>query len=520
MGLFDDIIGGIEQGIDKATNVVTNTAQSAIDTVESAGEDLYHTIFGGGSSSAVGEMNSRGDVSLTDIRWDGMSNGQLASVVQQMSQGPGATAMQQAADALAQIAVDLQTIDTTLHQQLQAIGVNWQSDASDLAQQMTTTAAAYGGTASDTGTAASGGVSQTGETFSTAKHGVPTPNTLNGPTTNSVGDNLVHTLTLTAVTTDHAQQVAQTNAARTQAIDHLTNYASGAQTAISSYTAPPVPPGVSLTTSAVDTSLGQMAAVQGPTGGIPAVSGGSPGSAGGPISGVAPGAGPGFTGLPPVGGAPGVTPPPVSGGGGNPVMPGPISGIGPNAPAPGTLGGTASNVESAAVSNFAAAAEDAGVAAVVAGGATAAAVGAGSDNQRSGRPVSADKGVFSEDPEFKDVPGVGGEPAPPAEAPKALVSPDEAVGAAEANAAERFTSTAERAEPTFMQPATGGSPGEDDKTHSSKYVQGEDVFGDARLVTPSVLGDDRTEPPAGAPDNSADGSADSSETLGPDDSGE
>src|SRR5438874_10609570 len=102
---------------------------SIVHAVEGVFDKIMHDLSGGGSSS-----NGRVD----NIRWEGMSNAQLAHAVQLLGQGPGASAMTQAADALAVIAQDLQQIDQTLHDQLQAIGVNWQSQASELAQEMTT----------------------------------------------------------------------------------------------------------------------------------------------------------------------------------------------------------------------------------------------------------------------------------------------------------------------------------------------------------------------------------------------
>lgn len=503
MGLLDDIIGGIEHTIDNAAHGVTAAASTVGNAIETGAQDLYHAVFGGGATPSAGGSGMPGpNVSLTDIRWEGMSNQQLSQVVQQLSQGSGATGMQQAADVLAGIAQALLAMDNTLRQQLQAIGVNWQSDASALAQQMSKAAADYAGTAGDTGSTASGGVSQTGETYSTTKNSAPPAHALNGPTANSAIDNLVHVVTLTTVTTDHAQQVAQTNAARTQTIDVLRGYAGGAQSAINSYTPPPIPPGLGLTTSSVDTSLGQIGSVPGYSGSAPVIGGGSS-MAGGAIGGSAgAGSGPGMAGLPPVGGIPGGMPvPPVAGGGvGSPSLPGPISGVGPNPASLGAFG--AGGVGSGAVGNYAAAIEDAGVASLIAGGATAAGtVGAGRDGGKSGgrstpAEQQAQKDVFGNDPEFQD-PAHAGPPA--SAAARSLVSFEESAAAAEAQAAERFAVATQQAEPSFLQPATGGRPGDDDRSHSSKYVQGEDVFGDGRMVTPPVIGDNEpTEPPAGA----------------------
>src|SRR5205807_8233456 len=102
-----------------------------------------------------------------------MSNAQLAHAVQLLGQGPGASAMTQAADALAVIAQDLQQIDQTLHDQLQAIGVNWQSQASELAQEMTTASAAYGGSAGQAGNQSSTSMNQQADAYAAAKNAAP-----------------------------------------------------------------------------------------------------------------------------------------------------------------------------------------------------------------------------------------------------------------------------------------------------------------------------------------------------------
>ena len=121
MGLFDDIISGIEKGLDDAAHEVVGVASTVGNTIEGGVDDLYHAIFGGGSSSSGGgSVDTGSDVSLTDIRWEGMSNEQLAQVVNQLSQGQGAGGMQEAADVLSGIAAALQSMDDTLRQQLQA----------------------------------------------------------------------------------------------------------------------------------------------------------------------------------------------------------------------------------------------------------------------------------------------------------------------------------------------------------------------------------------------------------------
>ena len=87
---------------------------------------------------AVAHLFSGGDPGTVDnVRWEGMSNAELAAAVKLLSEGPGAAGVTQAADALTTVANNLQQIDQTLHDQLQAIGVNWQRQAAELAQEMT-----------------------------------------------------------------------------------------------------------------------------------------------------------------------------------------------------------------------------------------------------------------------------------------------------------------------------------------------------------------------------------------------
>ena len=65
---------------------------------------------GSGTCSARGGPGTDGP-GADAVRWEGMSNDQLAVAVRQLNSGPGAAGIQQAADALATIAGDLQQID-------------------------------------------------------------------------------------------------------------------------------------------------------------------------------------------------------------------------------------------------------------------------------------------------------------------------------------------------------------------------------------------------------------------------
>jgi hypothetical protein len=242
-----------------------------VTSVEHVVEKAVRDLFGGGGS---------GD-SMDAPRWEGMSNGQLAAAVQALSDGPGASAITQAADALSTVAKNLQQIDSTLHTQLQAIGVNWQSDASELAQEMTTASAAYSNQAGQAGGTNSAAVNAQGDAFAAAKNAVPHPSTLQGPTQTSFLAT-VGTM-LTGHETDAAKQVTQTKAARQQAIDSMNNYTTASSSGLSSYHPLPKPPGVTLTPKPVDTSIGQITSVSGyvpPAQGITGTSGSGGGSVG------------------------------------------------------------------------------------------------------------------------------------------------------------------------------------------------------------------------------------------------
>lgn len=276
-----------------------------VTSVEHVVEKAVRDLFGGGS----------GD-SMDAPRWEGMSNGQLAAAVQALNNGPGASAITQAADALSTVAKDLQQIDSTLRTQLQAIGVNWQSDASELAQEMTTASAAYSNTAGQAGGTNSAAVTAQGDAFAAAKNAVPHPSTLQGPTQTSFLAT-VGTM-LTGHETDAAKQVTQTKAARQQAVDSLNNYTTASKSGLSSYQPLPKPPGVTLTPKPVDTGIGQITSVSGyvpPAQGITGTSGAGGGSVGLP-GGVGSGGsgGSGTVGLP-GGGISGVSGGGSSGGG-------------------------------------------------------------------------------------------------------------------------------------------------------------------------------------------------------------
>ncbi|HEX3789217.1 MAG TPA: hypothetical protein VHW44_15245 [Pseudonocardiaceae bacterium] len=526
MSFVEDVVTDAEQFVDK----------------------LATDLFGGSSTAGRSVGSGTTGATLTDLRWDGMTNDQLAHVVSLLSQGPGAAAMTQAADALAGIAQSLQQIDQTLQQQLQAIGVSWQSDAADLAQEMTTASAAYGGSAGDNGNQAGSSVGTQGDAFSMAKNAAPSPGVLQGPSQTSPLDSVVHVLT--GHVDDHAQQVAQTAAARQQTIDTLNGYAQTSQSSLNGYHPLPQPPAVGLSTTGVDPSIGQLTTVSGfpgstpggagSTGGagatVPGSGAGAPGRAGiAPVGGSsgaggaggagAPGGGagglePGFVGTPGLGsgssgglaaggsagspgvggvggvpgsgGFPGGTGLPGGGGfpggtgggapgGGAPGMPGGgSSGIGPGGSA---AAGAAGPAESGAAGVAGSVFEDASIGTAIVGGSVAAGVA----GAHAGQPPTDNKAIT----------GPGDENSPAGRAASALAELDEEDAAA-AGVASRIGGATGAVGPAVLEPIMGGQGGEDDGQHHNRYAaDGDDMFGDSRLVTPAVLGGEPDEPTPG-----------------------
>jgi hypothetical protein len=460
----------------------------------------------------------------SDIRWEGMNNDQLAHAVTLLREGPGAGAVTQAADALTTIANNLAQIDTTLHDQLQAIGVNWQSQAAELAQEMTTASAAYSGAAGAAGGANATGVTNQGDAFSAAKNAVPNVSDLQSPPGGSFLANA--TQTLTSHQNDQAQQVAQTQQARQRAIDAMQNYTNSSKTTMAGHAPAPPPPGYNVAPKAVDPGIGQVTTPAGympppsvtvpsggsfpggPSGGgsggvpgmpggfgsgsapgvsgaVPGVSGAAPGAPGFGLPGGLPGGGlPGggvpVGGLPgggvPVGGLPGGGVPggPVAGG---PLAPGPVSGIGPTA-GPAGVAGVASAAQASAATG--AIIEDAAVGAAILGGTAGAGI-AGA----SARPDETVRSRLAGEEIDTDATGARQQAA------RALAEL-EGEEAEAAGVSERIGATAEPP-PSVLEPAVGTRRRDDDE-HDNRYGVDTDLFDDGRMVVPSVLdGGDQTE---------------------------
>ncbi|HJP77079.1 MAG TPA: PPE domain-containing protein, partial [Pseudonocardiaceae bacterium] len=269
------------------------------------------------------------DTSLADLRWEGMSNAQLAAAVQQLNNGSGAAAMTTAADALANVAADLSQINDALQTQLQAIGVNWQSQtASDLADQMLSASAAYGGTVTDQGGGSSTAINQQAEAYATARNAAPQPQALAGNTAQSNSAMAAGNSPFTGHGNDHAAQAGKANAARNQAVDAMNNYTSSSQSNLGGYAPPPPPPGIGVGTgpSSGTSTSGYPGPVSVGNPGTPVLGGGGGTTGVGTLPPGVPGGSGGVTGV-------GTLPPGVPGGSGG------VTGL-PGGGVPGGVPGT------------------------------------------------------------------------------------------------------------------------------------------------------------------------------------
>lgn len=512
-----------------------------ITSVEHLVATAVREMFGGGA----------GGSSMDAVRWEGMSNDQLAAAVRQLNSGPGTTGIQQAADALSTIAADLQQIEQTLHTQLQAIGVNWQSAASGLAQEMTTEAAAYTSSASGASSAASAAVNAQGDAFAAARNAVPQPSALTATTAaQPTSFALAAGAILTGHSQDHVQTVARSNQARQQTIDTLNTYTTNSQAGLSSHQPLPQPPTINLRPAPVTSSAGnQVTTVAGYVPPPPTVAGGSVGTVpGAPAVGGAGGAG-GLPGLPSVGtptapglpglssglpgspGLPGVTPGlpglPATGGGtvGQPGVP--VTGIpGTGAPAtgmpgtggapgtgglPGTGGGTGgvpgvtprvpgaagtplapgpvSGIGSpAAPTSGISAAQTAAAGSAVSGSIVEdAAVGSAIVGGTVGAGVGGASAKKDELVRSRDLVGE----QPPPESTDARSHAARALAELEGEEAAKAGVSA-RIGATAEPPPTLLEPAvagrrDEDEKHSNRYAADDEMFGDGRMVVPPVL---------------------------------
>lgn len=396
-----------------------------------------------------------GDYGLSDLRFDGYDNKELAQQVDGLRNGRGASTLEDAVDALSALAAGLGATDILLRQQLKKIGVTWEGEAAGGGTEATENASVYADESMDRVADSAVGVDSQGAAFTTSKNGAPDSGTLRGPTQENGIDQFAGFL---GHTTDHAQQVKDTNAARQQAIDSMNGYQSNSSNAIGQAQTLPVPPGINLNAQPVDTStsISSVAGVGVGTGGFNPT--GVPGPGGGSTS-LLPG--PSGPGIPTTGPTPPITSGPLTGAApltGTPSIP--LTGAGP---LPATL-------RAANPMLFAEAATAMG-----AGGASGA--GAGAERDRLARNQAAAKGAIK-----------NGTPLGAA--------PDEEARAA--RNAERFGARTGRPGNSIMQPAAAGAgknaEGEEDQEHVRRYgVESSDVFDDDRVVAPESIGDDDDE---------------------------
>jgi hypothetical protein len=394
-----------------------------------------------------------GDHGLSDLRFAGYENGELAKQVHGLRSGAGPDTLYDAVLALMKLADGLSDTDAALRQQLADIGVNWQGEAADGGTSATENASIYADQSQGPVTDSAKGVDFQGAAFSTGKNSAPDAGTLNGPTEENGFDQFMG---IFGHTTDHAQQVKETNASRQQAIDAMNGYQYSSSSALGQSQTLPVPPGLNLNAQPVDTSthISSVSGFGSTTGLNPA------GGPGGGSTSFIPGttAGPGGTPIPTTGPNP-------------PVTTGPITGTGP---LPGTpsFPTTATPLPAAlrAAANPLLMAD-----ATTALGAGASGAGAGAENERLTRNNPANRGAVK-----------NGTPLGTA--------PEEEARAA--RNAERFGAKTGRPGSSLMQPAAAGKKeeGEEDQEHVRRYgVESGDVFDDDRVVAPESIGDDDDE---------------------------
>lgn len=172
-----------------------------------------------------------GDGSITRYRWAGWTDDDLADAIDRLNVGSGAEAMTPALDALTMVAKSLYHIDTTLRDQLAAIGVNWQTpQSSQLAEQVMGKAQQYADNASQQGMTSAAGVEAQTVAFLAARNAMPDSAVLRSTTKPSYlfgmqGKGTFASPSLTAHgETDASQAAARRREAHDRAVDAWTNY--------------------------------------------------------------------------------------------------------------------------------------------------------------------------------------------------------------------------------------------------------------------------------------------------------
>ncbi|MGW6443957.1 PPE domain-containing protein [Lentzea sp. NPDC055074] len=420
---------------------------------------------------------------LTDWNFDGWSNGELASEVQKLSGSSMAARFSEASEALRSLAGTLESVDQTIRDQLKVLKIDWDGAAGKKSQEKTDVVAAGLEQSTQATTQSSQAMTQQGESTSQARHSTPPPQDLRGDTEQNFGDKVGGFF---GIETDHAKEVAATNAARQQAIDSLNGYVNGSQNSLNGFRAPNTPPDIVVASGAVAPSVGSPVGM--PTGGPPGITGGGPGYTGGPGT---PGS-PGFTGTP------GLTP----------GAPGNTTGVLPGANTGTPVAAGLGLPKPSGVPSFGTAAAALG-AAGLAGGATGArgaqVVGGGrGPSQAPKTPIAptGPKGAPSTIGGGKSGAGGAGAGAggtgAAGKGPGGAMTPGGASGVGpEAGrggaAAAGKGGVAGKGGGSLMSPAASAArgEGEEDGEHVRKYgVDSDEMFGDDRMVVQSVIGED------------------------------
>ncbi|MFJ8960436.1 WXG100 family type VII secretion target [Lentzea sp. NPDC102401] len=418
---------------------------------------------------------------LTDWNFEGWSNGDLANEVQKLSGTSVASKFGEASAALRDLANTLESVDKTIRDQLRTLKIEWGGATAEKSHSKTDVVAAGLDDSSQASNESSQAMTQQGESTSQARYSTPPPQDLRGDTEKNFGDKVGGFF---GVETDHAKEVAATNAARQQAIDSLNGYVTGSQGSLDSFRAPNTPPDIVVASGAVSTPVGP------PVGGLP--QGGTPGVSGGP----------GFTGSPGSPGSPGFSGVPV---GPTPGTPGNATGILPGGGTPTPLAAGPGLPKPFGVPPIGVAAATAAAAGLAGGTASARGaqvVGGGrGPSQAPKTPIAptGPKGAPSTIGGGKS--GAGGAGAggtgAAGKGPGGAMTPGGASGvgpeAGRAGAAAGKGGVGGKGAGSLMSPAASAAKGEEeeDGEHVRKYgVDSDEMFGDDRMVVQSVIGED------------------------------
>lgn len=182
---------------------------------------------------------------ITQHRWPGFSDEDLADAIDALNAGPGPSAVASAVGALHEIASSLYELDTTLHDSLGKIGVDWQTpESSELAEEAIRKSKRYAGDSGDQVSATGGDIERQADAYARARDGVPSSAALRG----KHGGSAFFALAMSGggALTAHGQQDAtvaheQQREARAQAVHALQGYNEHSDTALGSHQPLPSP---------------------------------------------------------------------------------------------------------------------------------------------------------------------------------------------------------------------------------------------------------------------------------------